>query len=109
MHIFSEGIFRLPSYSHALFGMSIIHIYASLLLVLFFAGCTVPFMLHASSRQTILLHAGFTGLIAASLARVLLFYTESIEEMSEGDQIVAPPARQIVDEKETQFTIKVED
>jgi len=72
MHLFSGGIFRLPFYSHTLFAMSIIHMYASLLLVLFFTGCTVPFLLRTSSRRTILLHAAFAGLIATSLVRVLL-------------------------------------
>ena len=43
------------------------------------------------------------------VAHVLLFYTESLEEITEGDQIVAPPARQIVDEKEIRFTMKGED
>ena len=43
------------------------------------------------------------------VARVLLFYTESIEDIIEGDQIIALPARQIVDEKETQFTMQAED
>jgi len=42
----------------------------------------------------------------AFAARVLIFYTESLEDITEGDQIIAPPARQIVDEKETTFTIE---
>ena len=42
-------------------------------------------------------------------ARVLIFYTESLEDITEDDQIIAPPTRQIVDEKETQFMIKIED
>jgi hypothetical protein len=35
--------------------------------------------------------------------RVLLFYSESIDEVTEDDQIVSMPQKQIVDEKETQF------
>jgi hypothetical protein len=42
-------------------------------------------------------------------ARVLLFYTEDLDDITEGDQIITSPARQIVDEKETQFTIGIED
>ncbi|MFC1997666.1 hypothetical protein ACFLXI_08705 [Chloroflexota bacterium] len=39
-------------------------------------------------------------------ARVLIFYTESLEDITEDDQIIAPPARQIVDEMETSFVIE---
>jgi hypothetical protein len=38
-------------------------------------------------------------------ARVTIFYTESLDDITEGDQIIAPPARQIVDEMEIQFEI----
>ena len=39
-------------------------------------------------------------------ARALIFYTESLEEITEGDQITGPPARQIVDEKDITFRIE---
>ena len=39
-------------------------------------------------------------------ARVLIFYTESLEDITDGDQIIAPPARQVVDEKEITFHIE---
>jgi hypothetical protein len=38
-------------------------------------------------------------------ARAIIFYTDSLEDITEGDQIIAAPGRQIVDEKEIQFTI----
>jgi hypothetical protein len=38
-------------------------------------------------------------------ARALLFYTESLDEITEGDQIIGQPTRQIVDEKELSFMI----
>ena len=38
-------------------------------------------------------------------AYALVFYTESLEDVTDGDQITGPPARQIVDEKETTFFI----
>jgi hypothetical protein len=38
-------------------------------------------------------------------ARVLVFYTEDLEDVTEGDQIIGPPARQIVDEREVIFNI----
>ncbi len=41
----------------------------------------------------------------AFIAHVLIFYTESLEEITEGDQITGPPARQIVDKKEITFRI----
>ena len=39
-------------------------------------------------------------------ARALIFYTEGLEDITEGDQIIALPARQIVDEKEVTFNIE---
>ena len=57
-------------------GIGIVHTYASLLLVLFVAGCCIPFMFHTGSRRTILLHAAMTGLVAAAVARVLPFITK---------------------------------
>ena len=39
-------------------------------------------------------------------ARVLIFYTEDLDDVTEGDQIIAPPARQIVDEMEVSFKIE---
>ena len=36
-------------------------------------------------------------------ARVEIFYSESIDEITEGDQIVSMPQKKIVDEKEIQF------
>jgi hypothetical protein len=39
-------------------------------------------------------------------ARALIFYTESLDEIAEGDQIAGPPARQIVDEKEITFFLE---
>lgn len=71
--LFSKGWMRLNSYNQTILGMGIIHMYASLLLVLFFAGCMIPFVLHTDSRQTILLYAALTGLIAAGVARILPF------------------------------------
>jgi len=38
-------------------------------------------------------------------ARVIIFYSEDIDEVTEGDQIVALPAKKIVDEKEIRFEI----
>ena len=38
-------------------------------------------------------------------ARALVFYTENLEDVPDGDQIVGPPARQIVDQQEATFTI----
>ena len=38
-------------------------------------------------------------------ARTLIFYTESLEDITEGDRITGLPARQIVDEKEITFLI----
>ena len=38
-------------------------------------------------------------------ARVLIFYTDSLEDITEGDQIVAAPERRVVDEMEIQFEI----
>jgi hypothetical protein len=37
--------------------------------------------------------------------RVEIFYSESIEEITEGDQIVSMPQKKIVDEKEIQFEL----
>ncbi|WAI02034.1 PQQ-binding-like beta-propeller repeat protein [Methanogenium organophilum] len=71
--LFSKGWMRLNSYNQTILGIGIIHMYASLLLVLFFAGCCIPFILYNSSRRTILLHAALTGLIAAGVARILPF------------------------------------
>jgi len=71
--LFSKGWMRLNSYNQTILGIGIIHMYASLLLVLFFAGCCIPFVLHTDSRQTILLNAALTGLIAAAVARILPF------------------------------------
>lgn len=71
--LFSKGWMRLNSYNQTILGIGIIHMYASLLLVLFFAGCMIPFVLHTGSRQTILLHAALAGLIAAGVARILPF------------------------------------
>ena len=39
-------------------------------------------------------------------ARVTIFYTDSLEDVTEGDQIVAAPGRQVVDEKEVTFNIE---
>jgi hypothetical protein len=39
-------------------------------------------------------------------AHALVFYTENLEEITDGDQITGPPTRQIVDEKETTFSIQ---
>jgi hypothetical protein len=39
-------------------------------------------------------------------ARVLIFYTESLDEIIEGDQIVSAPGRQVVDDKEVTFGIE---
>ncbi len=69
----SKGWWGLNSYNQALMGIGIIHLYVSILLVLFFAGCTIPFLIHTDSRQTILLYAALSGLIAAILARFLPF------------------------------------
>jgi hypothetical protein len=38
-------------------------------------------------------------------ARAIIFYTSSLEDITEDDQIVAAPEREIVDEKEFQFEI----
>lgn len=38
-------------------------------------------------------------------ARALIFYTDSLEDLTEGDQIVAAPERRVVDEMEIQFEI----
>ncbi|MDE4907991.1 chloride channel protein [Methanogenium marinum] len=71
--VFSKGWWHLTSYNQTLMGMGVVHTDVSLLLVLFFAGCCIPFMLHTSSRPTILMHAALTGLIAAGVARILPF------------------------------------
>ncbi|KAF1078453.1 hypothetical protein [Methanogenium sp. MK-MG] len=71
--LFSKGWWDLISYNQNLMGIEIVHMLISLLLVLFVAGCCIPFMLHTDSRRTILLHAAMTGLIAAAVARVLPF------------------------------------
>ena len=39
-------------------------------------------------------------------ARVIIFYSESLEDITEDNQIVAPPGRQIVDEMEVGFKIE---
>ena len=61
------------------------------------------------SRLTLTMHMRMPDPQGEFTARVLLFYTEDLEEITEGDQIIAPPDRQIVDEKETKFVIKGED
>ncbi len=71
--LFSKGWMNLISYNQNFMGIEIVHMLISLLLVLFVAGCCIPFMLHTGSRRTILLHAAMTGLIAAAVARVLPF------------------------------------
>lgn len=71
--LFSKGWMRLNSYNQTILGIGIIHMYASLLLVLFFAGCCIPFVLHTDSRRPVLLHAALAGLIAAGVARILPF------------------------------------
>jgi len=38
-------------------------------------------------------------------ARVVIFYTDSLEDITDGDQIVAAPERSVVDENEVQFEI----
>ena len=76
--LFSKGWMRLNSYNQTILEIGIIHMYASLLLVLFFAGCLIPFVLQTGSRQTILLHAALTGLVAAGVARVLPFIGKPI-------------------------------
>ena len=38
-------------------------------------------------------------------ARVAIFYTDSLEDITEGDQIIAAPERRVVDEMEIQFEI----
>lgn len=39
-------------------------------------------------------------------ARVLIFYTDNLEDITEDDQIVAAPEREVVDEKEVSFSIE---
>lgn len=41
----------------------------------------------------------------AFTARVLIFYTDSLEDITEDDQIVAAPERRVVDEREVHFEI----
>ena len=41
----------------------------------------------------------------AFVARAIIFYTQDLDAVTEGDQIIAPPARQIVDEMEVHFEI----
>jgi hypothetical protein len=38
-------------------------------------------------------------------ARVLIFYTQDLDEVTDGDQIIAPPTRQVVDQSECTFSI----
>jgi len=38
-------------------------------------------------------------------ARAVIFYTNSLEDITEDDQIVSAPEREIVDEKEFQFEV----
>ena len=38
-------------------------------------------------------------------ARAAIFYTDSLEDITEGDQIIAAPERRVVDEMEIQFEI----
>ncbi|WFN33696.1 hypothetical protein L1S32_07540 [Methanogenium sp. S4BF] len=82
IHLFPEGWMHLSSYNQTLLGMGIIHMYASLLLVLFFAGCMIPFVLHTDARQPIILHAALTGIIAAGVARVLPFIGKPVYILS---------------------------
>ena len=39
-------------------------------------------------------------------ARALIFYSEDLEDVTENDQIITSPAREIVDETEVTFTIE---
>ncbi len=39
-------------------------------------------------------------------ARAIIFYTDTLEDITEGDQIVTLPERQVVDEKEITFRIE---
>jgi hypothetical protein len=38
-------------------------------------------------------------------AWVIIFYTDSLDDITEGDQIVAAPERRVVDEQEVQFKV----
>ena len=39
------------------------------------------------------------------VVRVLIFYSESLEDITEDNQIISSPAREIVDERDLSFTI----
>ena len=57
-------------------------------------------------KITLTMHLRAADLQGPFTARVLLFYTESLDDITEGDQIIASPARQVVDQQEITFDIK---
>ena len=52
------------------------------------------------------MHLRIQELQGTFTARALIFYTESLEDITEGDQITGLPARQIVDQKDVTFQIE---
>jgi len=71
MYLVSLGWLGPTSYHEGLWKLGILHLYGSFLLVFFFAGCCIPFVLPAGERKTVLLHAALAGLIAAAVARII--------------------------------------
>lgn len=55
------------------------------------------------AEMQLTLHLRTPATAGAFTARVLIFYSADIDEVTEDDQIVAMPEKKIVDEKEIQF------
>jgi hypothetical protein len=55
------------------------------------------------AKMQLTLHLRTPPTQGAFTARAVIFYSESIDEVTEGDQIVSMPQKKIVDEKEIQF------
>ena len=57
-------------------------------------------------KMQLTMHLRIQELQGTFTARALIFYTENLEDITEGDQITGLPARQIVDEKDVTFQIE---
>ena len=68
------------------------------------AGVNIIEAIEAKMEMT--LHLRHPERIGDYTARVLIFYTSTIDEITEGDQITALPERNIVDEMEITFSIE---
>jgi hypothetical protein len=57
------------------------------------------------AKMQLTLHLRVPDAKGAFIARAIIFYSADIEEVTEDDQIVAMPGKNIVDEMEVQFEI----